>query len=99
MLQAGSVAAAHTAATTLLASDAGETFSVLQQEPGIVMLEAGEDTASTPNDPSYNNQRHYTGSPVDMPRAWAVETGSRDVVVAITDSGMDMSHPDIESNK
>ena len=44
-----------------------------------------------PNDPQ--TQVHYTGSPVDMASTWAIETGNPDVIVGITDSGMDMDHP------
>lgn len=95
--QAGSVEAAHAVEASLLGdATTGTIFTQVQQEPEIVMLET---TLATPNDPSYRQQPHYTGSPVDMPAAWAVSTGSRDVVVAVTDSGMDMSHPDLEANK
>jgi subtilisin family serine protease len=35
---------------------------------------------------------------IDGPEAWDLETGSRDVVIAIADSGIDYTHPDLAAN-
>jgi subtilisin family serine protease len=35
---------------------------------------------------------------IDAPEAWAVVTGSRDVLVAVIDTGVDYTHPDIADN-
>ena len=34
-----------------------------------------------------------------MTTTWAIETGNPDVIVGITDSGMDMDHPDLQRNR
>jgi subtilisin family serine protease len=38
------------------------------------------------------------GDDLDTLRAWNVTTGSRDVIVAVIDSGIDASHPDLRDN-
>lgn len=35
---------------------------------------------------------------IDAPEAWAIETGSPNVVIAIIDSGIDYMHPDLKAN-
>lgn len=53
-----------------------------------------------PNDPVYSSdpgQRWYYRL-LDAPAAWDIETGSRDVTVAVIDSGIDLDHPDLDGN-
>ena len=50
---------------------------------------------ATPNDPLYAQQWHYRA--INLPAAWDQTTGSADVTVAIVDSGVVTTHPDLES--
>ncbi len=60
-----------------------------------------------PNDTSFSQQwdMHNTGqsggtvdADIDAPEAWSVTTGSSSVVVAVIDTGMDLTHPDLAAN-
>jgi subtilisin family serine protease len=54
-----------------------------------------------PNDPNFSSLSGLDrGSGVDInaPEAWDVTTGSSNVVVAVIDTGIDYSHPDLAAN-
>lgn len=51
---------------------------------------------SVPNDPLYDEQ--WALSIIDAPEGWDIETGSSDIVIAITDTGVDYTHPDLAAN-
>ncbi len=64
-------------------------------------------TALAPDDPSYgslwgmNNAGQTGGSidaDIDAPEAWDVTTGSRDIIVAVIDTGIDYNHPELAAN-
>lgn len=48
---------------------------------------------ATPNDPGWNQQ--YGPSKMQCPAAWDIESGDPTVVIAIVDTGIDLSHPDL----
>ncbi|MCP5185904.1 MAG: S8 family serine peptidase [Pseudomonadales bacterium] len=48
-----------------------------------------------PNDQYYGLQWHYRA--INLPLAWDVTTGSSDVVVAVVDTGVLLSHPDLDA--
>ncbi len=49
-----------------------------------------------PNDPDFPDQ--YAHQLIEMNQAWEISTGSRDVVIAILGSGVDIDHPDLKAN-
>ncbi len=51
--------------------------------------------ARIPNDPSYSLQ--WGLATVGAPAAWDVITGSEDIIIAVVDSGVDYTHPDLSS--
>ncbi|MCU0613154.1 MAG: S8 family serine peptidase [Candidatus Eisenbacteria bacterium] len=51
---------------------------------------------ASPDDPFLAEQ--YAMALMQMPQAWEVETGSRSVVIGISDTGCDWDHPDLASN-
>lgn len=64
--------------------------------------------AAAPNDTGFSSQwgLHNNGQnggtvdvDIDGPEAWNLGTGSRSVVVAMIDSGMDLVHPDLAANR
>jgi Subtilase family len=78
-------------------------------EPNFIV--SGSSHGSTPNDPSMHQLwgldnfgqtvNWVAGTPdadIDAKEAWAVSTGSPGVVVAVIDTGVDLSHPDLAPN-
>jgi len=60
-----------------------------------------------PNDPLFiqqwgldNNGQMggFRDADIDAPEAWDIETGSADIIVAVLDSGIDYTHPDLVDN-
>jgi hypothetical protein len=49
-----------------------------------------------PNDPDFADQ--YAHQLIQMQEAWEISTGSRDIVIAILDTGVDANHPDLKDN-
>jgi subtilisin family serine protease len=75
---------------------------ILRVEPNYRLFALG-----IPSDSSFNNQwslNNYgqTGGTsdcdIDAPQAWDITSGLRDVVVAVIDTGVDYSHPDLAAN-
>jgi subtilisin family serine protease len=92
----------------LAVPEALERRAVLSVAP--LALVAGEDVVlptALPNDPSFGsewslrNVGQTGGTPgidIGAERAWDISTGSRGVVVAVLDSGIDLTHPDLAPN-
>ena len=72
-----------------------------------VMYKPAVQPATAPNDPLFpqqyglNNTGQTGGTPdadIDAAEAWVRETGSKNVVVAVVDEGVNISHPDLKRN-
>ncbi|RAW02878.1 S8 family serine peptidase [Pseudochryseolinea flava] len=66
-----------------------------------------ENDATAPNDPLYASQWGLSntglyggtvGTDVNAEAAWELTKGSRDVIVAVLDEGIEMTHPDLAGN-
>lgn len=51
---------------------------------------------NTPNDQYFSHQWHY--SQIRLPQAWNITTGDRSIRIAVIDSGIDPTHPDLIDN-
>jgi serine protease len=67
----------------------------LNQEPDVETATPNylREPAFTPNDPLYTFQWHYPQ--LNLPQAWDLTTGA-DVIVAVIDTGVVLSHPDLQ---
>ena len=61
-----------------------------------------------PNDPRFSEQWSLSntgqnggqfGSDIDVTNAWQITTGSHSTIIAVIDSGIDFTHPDLTGNK
>lgn len=84
----------------------GPLARVVGFEPNVVYT-----IGRSPNDPFFSDQWHLdnTGQPIpggpgtpgaslNLPPAWDVTIGSRSVIIAVIDSGVDVNHPDLNAN-
>lgn len=51
----------------------------------------------TPNDPRYTQQWHHPR--VQSPQAWDIVIGRSSQIVAVVDTGIDLTHPDLSANR
>ena len=79
----------------------------LRSEPAVEIAEPDFVLETATNDPGYNQLwgLHNTGQSggvadvdIDAPEAWSTTSGSADVIVAVIDTGIDISHPDLAAN-
>jgi thermitase len=51
-----------------------------------------------PNDPYYSNPNAWHLQKISAPDGWAINTGSSEIIIAILDTGVDGTHPDLAAN-
>jgi hypothetical protein len=82
-------------------------YKAIGKEGRVVMREDDFTLPSGTNDPKFKGQwnfdnRGQTGgtlrADINLLNAWRIETGSTDVIVAVIDGGIDVTHPDIASS-
>lgn len=73
-------------------------LAILKSRPEVEFAELDEllEPASIPNDPKYPQQWHLPK--INAPAAWDITTGSASIVIAILDTGVDSTHPDLAAN-
>ncbi len=68
---------------------------------------ATEDQTTFPDDPLFYKQWHYhntgqtggtLGADIHLKEAWKMQTGKRNVIVAVMDGGIQYDHPDLAAN-
>ena len=65
-------------------------------EPNYLVQAADTITPTVPNDPFWSSQ---WGPPdIQAPLAWSVTTGTASVAIAVIDTGIDLTHPDLSPN-
>jgi len=89
--------------------DPKEAKEKYKKDPEVVYAEPNYEVSIDlfPNDPSFSklwglhNAGQTGGTPdadIDAPEAWDLYTGSADVVIAVVDTGVDYTHPDLAQN-
>jgi hypothetical protein len=102
----------HGSLAHVASGDVDAAIAKLQQDPQVRYAEPNYviTIAALPNDPAFGNTwglnntgQTINGSPgtpdadIDAPEAWNATTGSSNVTVAVIDTGVDWSHPDLSS--
>jgi subtilisin family serine protease len=76
---------------TFLARQLGARGEVIYAEPDGIAY-----ALNIPNDPLYKNYQWYSQI-TGLPDAWDLTTGAANVAIAILDTGVDLSHPDLKA--
>jgi subtilisin family serine protease len=92
------------------APDEGATLKALQRNPAVLAAEPNylfQKCDTIPNDPSFTQlwglrntgqSGGAAGADISAVKAWDLTTGSSSVVVAVLDTGLNLTHPDLAAN-
>jgi subtilisin family serine protease len=74
------------------------TLARYQANPNVVYAEPDYflHTTTTPTDPMWSTQ--WDMVKINAPGAWNTQTNASDVIVAVIDTGVDFTHPDLQAN-
>jgi subtilisin family serine protease len=88
-----------------------EALAAYQASPAVLYAQPDYriDLSLVSNDPGYTGQYLWgldnsgqdagtVDADIDAPEAWNITTGSRELIVAVIDSGVDYNHPDLAAN-
>ncbi len=77
--------------TLMACKELAHSNSIAYAEPNLIVK-----PHATPNDQFYGSQWHYPN--ISLPTAWDTTTGDPSVIVAVLDTGVLLSHPDLNDN-
>ena len=49
-----------------------------------------------PTDPAYTDLQHWYYNAINAPAGWDVKTGDANIIIAVVDTGVDLTHPDLD---
>jgi len=77
-----------------------EVIAKLNAEPSVKYAEPNyiSQAKTVPNDPTFSFNLQWGLSLMGLPAAWEVTTGSPAVIVAVLDTGVRFTHPDLTAN-
>ncbi|MBE0545064.1 MAG: S8 family serine peptidase [Verrucomicrobia bacterium] len=75
-------------------------LAALRQSPLVEFAERDYHAwpALVPDDPHFVSGAQWHLAKLQMPAAWDITTGTMNVIIAVVDSGLDASHPDLADN-
>lgn len=82
----------------IIMNDTNSNVNLTTLNPNIIAVSSNIvlHASQIPNDPMYQYQWNYRM--LDLPQAWDISAGTYPVIVAVIDSGVSLTHPDLIAN-